>query len=247
MLYGVISDVHSNLEALEAVLAELDRLGAARILFVGDVVGYGADPNACVEIVHARAELCIRGNHDRMVAAGEAIWSYPYAGSDVRDADLRNREALSPVNTRRLRSLPSGPLEADGGILICHGSPSDEDEYLVSWTAMGAARELVLREYPRSSTCFFGHTHVALVVEDGRRAVEGGAALKLEEGALYLINPGAVGQPRDGDARASFGVLDAERRVYRNHRVSYDIAKAQRKIISSGLPRRFADRLRHGR
>jgi predicted phosphodiesterase len=247
VIYGVVSDVHSNLEAFEAVLAELERLGAERLLFLGDIVGYGADANACVERLEAVVARSVRGNHDRIVTGGEAIRSYAYADDEVQDADLWSRHELSPVNARRVADLAGGPLEVEDGILLCHGSPRDEDDYLTSWGEMAAAGALVAERHPGVTVCFFGHTHVPAAAQGRTRLAGSGEAVVLAQRPVALVNPGSVGQPRDGDPRASFGVYDSGRRVYVNHRVRYDVAVAGKKIVGRGLPRRFADRLVYGR
>lgn len=246
MIYGIISDVHSNLAALRAVLAELSRLGVDGILFLGDVVGYGADANECVALVCGAATRAIRGNHDRVVAGEEPLGSEDYSSDDVRDADLWNRGILTPESRRLIRGWPRGPLRVDGGILLCHGSPRSEDEYLLSWDAAADTGAFVRETYPETTVCFFGHTHVAVVLTDRGRAIPE-RDVCLEAGVRYLVNPGSVGQPRDGDPRAAFGVYDTDRRVYSGRKVSYDIGATQRTIVRSGLPRRFADRLSGGR
>lgn len=247
MIYGVISDVHSNLAALEAVLAELAHLGVDEILFLGDVVGYGADANACVELVGRAASRAIRGNHDRIVGGEDSPWAYEYSSDEVRDADLWSRRALTPGNAGMIRGLPPGPLGLAGGILLCHGSPRSEDEYLLSGEAAADSGAFLRGSYPGASVCFFGHTHTAIVLEAGGRALPERASHDLAAGGPFLVNPGSVGQPRDGDPRAAFGVFDAESRVYSGRRVSYDVCATQRGILRSGLPRRFADRLDCGR
>jgi predicted phosphodiesterase len=253
VLYGIISDVHSNLAALQAVLAELERACVDEILFLGDIVGYGADANACVEAVGRAAGRGVRGNHDRIVAGdgerdgGRGAWEYAYSSDDVRDADLWNRRSLSRENLDALGALPRGPARVDDGILLCHGSPRDEDEYLASWEAVDANQEILRGRHAGVSVCFFGHTHAAMVLAAGARAALGCGPVELDATGPYFLNPGSVGQPRDGDPRAAYGVYDAGRRVYSGRRVGYDIQATQRSIVRSGLPSRFADRLVRGR
>lgn len=247
MRYLILSDIHSNLEALEAVLAAAARQYDA-VLSLGDVVGYGADPNAVVEKVRALKPVAsIRGNHDKVAAGLDSSEDF---NSLARAAALWTQRTLSPSNLEYVRGLAAGPAIVDADIEICHGSPLDEDFYIVADVdaahAIGAAKRRL---------CFFGHTHVAMCGRmDGRRRIEiqtpdGQPELEvsLDDGVKYLINPGSVGQPRDGDARAAYAVVDLKRGVVRLQRVAYPIEVAQKKILEAGLPPPLAYRLGMGR
>jgi predicted phosphodiesterase len=244
--YLILSDIHSNWEALQAVLertsGEYDR-----ILCCGDLIGYGADPNAVVEWVRDNCAAVVRGNHDKACSGQEDLeWFNPVA----RQAALWTQAALTPENLAYTRDLPRGPLQIDGFQLL-HGSPVDEDEYVIGSFEAGEAFE-----YLEGPLGFFGHTHIQGGFIWNRRRVEtigrippGGERqrLELEESCAYLVNPGSVGQPRDGDIRAAYAIFDAEDRTVHYRRVPYDVGRAQAKIERAGLPHILADRLGVGR
>jgi predicted phosphodiesterase len=247
MRYLVLSDIHSNLEALEAVLhAAANRHDA--VLVLGDLVGYGADPNAVVERIRGlRPKGTVRGNHDKVAAGLDTADDFnPMA----KAAAHWTRSALTPASLDYLRSLPQGPHIVDAVVEICHGSPLDEDQYVVgdldATEAIAAARRPL---------CLFGHTHTALcAMLDARNRLEIDAPdgqpdleIALEPGVKYLVNPGSVGQPRDGDSRAAYALVDVDRKTVRLCRVAYPIDVAQKKIVESGLPPQLAYRLGMGR
>jgi len=246
MRYLVISDIHSNLEALEAVLRAAQKHDA--VLVLGDLVGYGADPNGVVERVRALAPAAIvRGNHDKVAAGLDTAEDFnPMA----RSAAQWTRDSLSPSTLEYLRALPEGPNVVDGTLEICHGSPLDEDLYVVA--DLDAARSIAVSRVP---VCLFGHTHVALSARmDGQRRLEIEAPqghpefeTRIEPDCKYLINPGSVGQPRDGDARAAYAIADTDRKLVTLYRVAYPIEAAQKKILEAGLPPMLAYRLGMGR
>jgi predicted phosphodiesterase len=246
--YLVISDIHSNLEALNAVLQASSKQKCDGVLVLGDLVGYGADPNAVVKRISELKPLAtVRGNHDK-VAAGlvEAEDFNPMARSAVD----WTRRALKPDALEYLRGLPAGPTVVDEQLEICHGSPLDEDLYVVA--DLDAIRSIGAARRP---LCLFGHTHVAMCAKlDAERRLEIEAPqghpefeTDLEPSARYLINPGSVGQPRDGDSRAAYAIADLDRNVVTLYRVAYPIEAAQKKILDAGLPPMLAYRLGMGR
>jgi len=247
MRYLVLSDIHSNLEALDAVLRAAAQKYDA-VLVLGDLVGYGADPNAVIDRVRGLAPRAIvRGNHDKVAAGLDDAEDFnPMA----KNAAQWTREALTPSNLAYLRELPVGPLKVDETVEICHGSPVDEDLYVVA--DLDAARSIASSRTP---LCLFGHTHVALSAKmDGQRRLEIEAPqghpefeTHIDPGAKYLVNPGSVGQPRDGDARAAFAIADTDRKLVTLYRVAYPIEAAQKKILEAGLPPMLAYRLGMGR
>ena len=258
--YAVLSDIHGNLEALQAVEAVLQDVPGSidSCLLLGDLVGYNADPAACLARGLQIASCCIRGNHDKVVAGTASDLDFnPVAQAAAR----RHRTMLSPAELARLRALPQGPIQAAPGIVLCHGSPHDEDWYLVDADDARAAFQALEALFPEARVCFFGHTHVAAVLRQRRprrgdrslrtpvrrRVLQSGASLALEPGSRYLVNPGSVGQPRDGNPAAAFGVFDADRNRYTQYRVAYPVAQAQRKIRALGLPELLASRLATGR
>jgi diadenosine tetraphosphatase ApaH/serine/threonine PP2A family protein phosphatase len=242
--YLVLSDIHANLEALDAVL----EAGAATdaVLILGDLVGYGADPNAVIDRVRGiRGATIIRGNHDKVGAGLEGVEGFnPIARSAIE----WTASELSADRRDWLAQLPAGPLAIDAGLEICHGAPFDEDVYIFdepeAYRAFAASRHAV---------CLFGHTHVPTAFcLDTRLQVLGPLRaprydIGLSPKAKYLINCGAVGQPRDGDGRAAFGILDTATATITILRVEYDVAAAQAKIIDAGLPELLAHRLAIGR
>lgn len=248
MRYLILSDIHSNLEALEAVLRASAAQKYDAVLVLGDLVGYGADPNAVVDRIRGlKPAAIVRGNHDK-VAAGldDADDFNPMA----KAAANWTREALTRRTLDYLRQLAAGPTIVDEYVEICHGSPLDEDMYVVAET--DAADALAATRRP---LCFFGHTHVALCGRlDGMRRLEIEAPqghpefhMLLEADGRYLVNPGSVGQPRDGDSRAAYAIADLERGEVTLYRVAYPIETAQKKILAAGLPPQLAYRLGMGR
>ena len=244
MRYLILSDIHANLEALDAVLAAEPAPDATLVL--GDLVGYGADPNAVIDRVRALpATLFIRGNHDKVGAGIDSVRSFNHL---ARHAIEWTSATLTSERTAWLAALPRGPMIVDDAVEICHGSPFDEDVYI--FDELDARRALVVSRRP---LCLFGHTHVpaAFRFENAFEAIpirrDAAFELPLDGEARYLVNCGAVGQPRDGDWRAAFGVLETDNRRLTFHRVSYDVGAAQEKIIRAGLPDVLAHRLAVGR
>ena len=245
MRYLVVSDIHANLEALEATLAAAGSYDRALVL--GDLVGYGADPNAVIERVRAmRNPVLIRGNHDKVGAGLEDVEGFNHL---ARFAIAWTAATLTPDNREWLAKLAQGPAIVDEAVEICHGTPFDEDVYV--FDDLDALRAIRAARRP---LCFFGHTHVPAIYKLGVNAELSMTPLTrlspfdlaLDDGR-YLINVGAVGQPRDGDARAAFGFYDTETRVVTLARAPYDVAAAQAKIIAAGLPEVLAQRLALGR
>jgi diadenosine tetraphosphatase ApaH/serine/threonine PP2A family protein phosphatase len=243
MTYLVISDIHANLEALEAVLAAAGSYDHALVL--GDLVGYGANPNEVVDRLRALpAVTFIRGNHDK---AATRLASVEHFNHLARFAIQWTSEQLTPENRQWLTELPLGPLAIDDLVEICHGAPFDEDAYI--FDDLDVRRAVASASHP---LCLFGHTHVPAVFKLAGSLLPLGPLrdrfeLQLEPTARYLVNCGAVGQPRDGDPRAAFAHVDSARRTLTLHRVPYDVATAQGKIIAAGLPDVLAHRLAIGR
>ncbi len=246
MLYLILSDLHANWEALQAVLARV-RPSFDRILCCGDVVGYGADPDPVTEWVRSNVSGIVRGNHDKACAGLEDLETFnPIA----RESAVWTQQVIKPENMSYLRGLAQGPQRIDG-FEIVHGSPLDEDEYL--FTEDEAAQ---VAPYLEARVSFFGHTHVQggflchrngvmrlrSVASDGDEAV-----LELENDVDYMVNPGSVGQPRDGDPRAAYALYDPQARLVTFGRAAYDIVAAQKKILDAGLPELLAMRLAVGR
>jgi len=242
--YLIISDIHANLEALEAVLADASAIGYDAVLCLGDLVGYGADPSAVVRrILDLKPVAIVRGNHDKVCAGLEPATLFNEA---ARRSVEWTKQALAPDERQVLVDLPPGPRRVSDEIEICHGAPFDEDHYIFDDADAGrAARSASAR------LCFFGHTHVPAVFTEAGDPTRTDSALAADELALprrgaALINVGSVGQPRDRDPRAAYGLLDLDRATIRMRRLPYDIKGAQAKILTAGLPPWLAERLELG-
>ena len=247
----LLSDIHSNLEALEACLAAAPSTDAT--VNLGDIVGYGASPNEVTVRVRNLGGIFVRGNHDRVVAGIDTVENFnPIAGA----AALWSRAQLTSENLDWLRDLPKGPVGTNelSAVQYVHGAPDNEDRYVV--TPQDAAVQLMQTSM---DVTFFGHTHIQGAFQLGgkfvrsvRPAYETVAKqevwdLRLKEGVKYMINPGSIGQPRDGDWRAGFAVFDSEQRIVSFFRVPYELRSAQEKILAASLPERLATRLAAGR
>jgi len=243
MRYLILSDIHSNAEALGAVLSRMRRKRYDRVVLLGDLVGYGASPNQVIDRLREikRTTVCVRGNHDRIVVQAEPAGVFnPIALKAARWTTGK----LTARNRGFLAAMPTGPLMVDGAFEICHGSPRDEDAYIFSdYDAFINFRE------SQAAVCFFGHSHIPSVftlTPEGIQVdvVEGPeVSWKLVAGRRYLINPGSIGQPRDRNPDASYAVYDAGERVVHFHREPYDVEGARRKIHRAGLPPMLGDRL----
>ena len=249
MVCAIVSDIHSNHEALAAVLSAIGTLPIDVLYCLGDLVGYNADPDACVQAILPRAKAVVRGNHDKAVAG---LLNLDWFNTTAREAVLWTRRSALESTLEAVRRLPQGPLEAEEGILLCHGTPYDEDAYLMDSFSIAESCRFLAASHPETRFCLHGHTHYPqVVVRKGEKKrpeiLRKQDEIRLEPGATYLINPGSVGQPRDGIALASFGILDTNRLVYSNLRVAYGVQETQRKILQAGLPPELARRLAEGR
>jgi diadenosine tetraphosphatase ApaH/serine/threonine PP2A family protein phosphatase len=242
----IVSDIHSNREALDAVLADA-RKQYDEVICCGDVVGYGASPAECIDWVRKYAFTIVRGNHDRACAVPDDAADFNPA---ALTATLWTHQILDRSDLLWLMELPQGPVRK-GDYEIAHGSPSDEDAYLFFGRQVAEEFELL-----QSPICFIGHTHVqgGWSAVDGRvaplvapRVKETERVLELREDALYFINPGSIGQPRDGDPRAGYAIWDTGENLVRFRRVPYDVRAAQQRILNAGLPEYLATRLAAGR
>ncbi len=246
-MYCVLADIHGNLEALEAVLTAAREAGAGRFLSLGDTVGYGPDPNACTRLVRERCDAALAGNHDLAAVGREDIGWF----NEVASAAIHWTAAeLEPDLATYLDSLPS-ELTRDS-LLLAHGSPLDPvREYVTdAWSASMNFRD---RQF---DLCFVGHAHYPLVFSLDRCGEDpgevqlgepgGGAVIDLLPGSRYIINPGAVGQPRDGNPQAAFALYDPGARRVEFRRVSYPLEVTQEKIRQAGLPLQLAERLSRG-
>jgi diadenosine tetraphosphatase ApaH/serine/threonine PP2A family protein phosphatase len=241
MIWAILSDVHGNLEALQAVLADCRREGTRRLIFLGDAVGYGADPGECLALIRDRAGLQIAGNHDR---GAVGLTDIDFFNPPARIALEWTTGVLSEESRAFLRRLPL-TLEAEGFTLV-HAAIPRPAEWNYILTADDAEESF---QALRGQAVFCGHSHRPLVVargKEGRPRHLEREAIVFEEGVQYLVNSGSVGQPRDHDPLAAYGLYDDETRQYRLKRVPYDIPRAQEKILRAGLPPSLARRLAYG-
>lgn len=246
----ILSDIHANLEALNACLEAAPDYD--RVFNLGDVVGYGANPNEVTERARELGKVFVRGNHDKACAGFSSLDGFnPIAGMAV----LWTRQHMTPENMEFLREMPAGPISPVAGVQCVHGSARDEDEYvLVARDAYGLLAE------SDAPLTFFGHTHIqcgfcideetnlgqVIVPNYGSARGKQAFEIHLKESARYLINPGSIGQPRDNDPRSGFLLYDSTDLAITFYRVPYDVAGAQKKILAAGLPERLAERLAEG-
>lgn len=245
----ILSDIHSNLEALEAVLH--DAQGSYdEILCCGDFVGYCANPVEVIDWARESVSLMVRGNHDRGCAGVSAGADLADFNLPARVATFWTRSQIREEHAEWLQALPAGPVYGEE-FQLCHGSPADEDEYLLSSSLVEPMDQFLLRP-----VCFVGHTHQqggwswqrgGLVPLSRPSLTEAQRVIDLDPDYLYLINPGSVGQPRDRDPRAAYALWDSEEHLLTLRRVKYDIRAAQSRILEAGLPELLAERLTQGR
>jgi predicted phosphodiesterase len=245
MRYLVLADIHANLPALEAVLADALRRGFDQALLLGDLVGYGAHPNEVLDrLASVVVAAAIRGNHDK-VAGGES--DAEEFNPIAKQSAEWTQQVLTPAHVALVRALPKGPALVDDWIEICHGTPYDEDAYVMDrLDALNAVQSA------RRQLCLFGHTHAPMAFtyrdhELGYRDTGSEYVLQVDAGCTYLVGVGSVGQPRDGDPSAAYGIVDGDRKQVSFYRVPYDVAAAQQAIRSAGLPDALAKRLALGR
>jgi diadenosine tetraphosphatase ApaH/serine/threonine PP2A family protein phosphatase len=246
MRLALIADVHSNLEALTSVLARIRQEGVEQLINLGDLVGYNASPNECLELLKDETVWSLAGNHDLALLEPRRARHFNQVAFQALNW---SREQLWPIYQEFLRGLPL-TLEVAGLILACHGSPSSPDVYLDHlFQARRAFSEL--SDLPQLRACFFAHTHQRALWHQDR---EGRislldifpAKMPLEPDGRYLLNPGSVGQPRDGNPEAAYAIFDTEEFSVHFHSVPYDVLSAQRRIFAAGLPPFLAERLALG-
>jgi predicted phosphodiesterase len=246
MRYLLLTDIHANLEGLETCLKDARARGYDETLVLGDIVGYGPDPNEVIQTIRAlNPKAIVRGNHDKVALGMNQAEGFHAA---ARAAAHWMLESLTHENREWLVALPMGPILIDGEIEICHGSPFDEDAYIFD--------ELDARhafESASAPVCFYGHTHFAVVfrmVKDLLEIVsppDGETALTIDPQSRYLVNPGSVGQPRDGDPRAAYAIYDTDAKQLDLIRLTYPLEITQEKMLKVGLPDPLARRLALGR
>lgn len=241
MIYIFISDVHSNMEAFEAVVEEISPLAERKVAFVGDIVGYGPEPNEAIELLRKVADFAIAGNHDW---AAVELTDITYFNIYAQQAVLWTRSVLKPGNASYLRSLkPMGKWE---GFTLAHGSPREPEAWHYLFSVQDAEANFGFFD---TQLCFVGHSHYPITFvqgQDGRVRSSRESTIKVLPGERYIINIGSVGQPRDGNPDAAFAIYDADRQVVQIKRVPYDIGTTQEKMTVRGLPSYLINRLAIG-
>ena len=246
MRLAVIADIHSNREALDSVLARIDQEGVDAIVNLGDLVGYNASPNECLELLQGRHVWSLAGNHDLALLEPERAQNFNII---AYEALMWCRQQVRPEFLEFLQGLPL-LRKLPGSFLACHGTPANPDTYI----AYHFQGKRVLKDLSKHSdlrVCFFGHTHRrALWYRDIRGKVAlrqiSPATMQLSPEEHYLINPGSVGQPRDGNPEAAYAIFDDEESSIQFKSVPYDVSGAQRRILAAGLPPYLAERLALG-
>jgi diadenosine tetraphosphatase ApaH/serine/threonine PP2A family protein phosphatase len=243
MRYAIIADIHSNLDAFQAVLEDISVRGAVdEIWCLGDIVGYGPEPRQCIELVKRYCAVCVTGNHD-LAAIGKM--ELAYFNPAAAEACLWTARELNPVDARYLGELPLKVTRDD--FLLVHGSPAEPAlEYIISASIAEKNFALFTDKF-----CLVGHSHVPMAYkEEGHTS----STIHLTEGVglvmrrqRMIVNPGSVGQPRDGDPRASYAIYDSEGKMLRLHRVEYNIGATQGKMMQAHLPVHLITRLEQGR
>jgi len=241
MRYAVFSDVHSNLEAFLACLDFLKNAKIDKYLFLGDIVGYGADPKECISLLRAINADCVAGNHDRAVIG---LTDIGYFNNVAKSSVLWTRENICEADRLFLSGL--GLVKETKGYCLVHGTLSHPDEFDYMSDVRRADEDFYTL---KTKVCFLGHSHrPGIYIEDKDKILyQGSGTLALEEGRRYIVNAGSIGQPRDGDPRACFCIYDEDAFSFEFQRVNYDVESAQKKIREAGLPESLAVRLAVGR
>ena len=242
MKYGIIADIHSNLEALETVLLELS--GVDKIVCLGDIVGYGPNPNECCQKIRELKCITVAGNHEKAVIQEMSL---EFFNKNAGEAVLWTREKITPDNFEYLKRLPL--IEKMDDFVAVHGSLRNPlEEYLTS-----LAEGIPTLEEMEAPICFVGHSHVPLVIfksengsYDGRR-LQDREEINTKLFTKMVLNPGGVGQPRDRDPRASYAIYDSEKKLATFYRVSYNIGTVQEKMRQENLPVSLIERIAYGR
>jgi diadenosine tetraphosphatase ApaH/serine/threonine PP2A family protein phosphatase len=242
MRYAILADIHGNLVAFTAVLQDIERRGGFdRIWCLGDIVGYGPEPHACIELLQQYDHICVAGNHDWAAIGMIDILDF---NEDAALANQWTSQQLTEKDKEYLKSLPQVISEYD--FSLAHGSPREPLwEYLFSTRAAEENLELFTTRF-----CLVGHSHIPLIFEQLPEEVkltklDADAIISLKENRL-IINPGSVGQPRDHDPRASYVIYDSDTGILYHHRVEYDIEATQEKMLQEKLPEFLILRLNHG-
>jgi predicted phosphodiesterase len=235
LLIAVISDIHANLEALETCLKKIDEIKPDKLVCLGDLVDYCAEPNECVELVKSRADVVVVGNHDRAQIDYSLVEDFT---ENAYISSVHTRSVIKPQHVEYFKTLPYTYSTED--LLFVHASPRKPEEFDYIVTSAEAKENF---KYFREQICFIGHSHYPCIFEQA-----GGLSSWIETGNLnkekrYIINVGSVGQPRDGDYRACFGLFDMKKFTFKHVRLDYPVQLTSNKIINEGLPVHLAERI----
>lgn len=242
MKIAIVSDIHSNLEAVEAVHKAIDGIGVDAIYFAGDVVGYGPDPNACTAWVMENTDLAVMGNHDIAAIGKIDIESF---NANAKKAIIWNSDQMESWAADFISTLPM--VISKNGVTVVHANPQDPEGWNYIFSLWDAEMNF---SYFESTFCFVGHSHQPVIVEmdgAGQVSVLPGESFLVEDGSRYLINVGSVGQPRDGNPEACFGLLDTDKGNFSFLRFPYEFKVTQEKMTTAGLPGPLVERLAEGR
>jgi predicted phosphodiesterase len=240
MRFAIFSDIHANLEAMEAVFQDAEGRNVTHYVCLGDVVGYNANPHECVQRIREMECPIVKGNHDEQASLEESSRDF----NELAEHAIEwTRENLTTEDKQWLRNLRLQRQVRD--FTIVHATLDTPEQWGYVFNTLDAGASFT---YQHTTVCFFGHTHVpmAFIRDDGVRRITF-EQIRIDSGRKYFINAGSTGQPRDGDWRAAYCIYDSEKNVVELHRVKYDLASAQSKIIKAGLPRLLAERLGLGR
>ncbi len=241
MRYGLISDIHGNLEALTVVINELQKRNVDEVLCLGDIIGYGPDPEECVDLVKRHANVILAGNHDY---AAMGMLDISYFNPHARRAIEWTSGQISDETRKFLKERPLMMVYDD--FTIVHATPAEPEKWNYILSLEDAADNFA---HFHNQVCFIGHSHVPVIIakdEQGKISVRKGPEIQLQDNEKYIINIGSVGQPRDLDPRAAFAIFDTESKHYELLRVAYDVQTTQQKILKKGLPYFLAERLAKG-
>lgn len=245
MRFAILADIHANWPAFEAVLEDLDEQPPVHMVYcLGDIIGYYTFPRECLAAVLEREIESIRGNHERYLV-GEVEGKIKQSTLDIIEFTRREITDEQYAYVEMLQNK----RKVRGHFVLVHGSPRNKDEYMMTPEKYAANLAKMAEMHPNYNLCFFGHTHKAVVAADGVlvEKIHKDTAVRLEQGKTYLVNPGSVGQPRDGCPLASYCIYDAEERVVHFYRREYAIEEAQQGIARHGFSAKLAERLERGK
>lgn len=242
MKYALLSDIHSNLEAFQAVIKDLECEKVDHVCFLGDIVGYGADPDQCIDLLLTLTARAVAGNHDW---AAVGLTDTSYFNSVAKTAVDWTAKQISPSQRKFLTNLPLTCMPS--GIQLAHATPHKPER----WDYIFSLQEAIDGfAHCQQQICFIGHSHSPVTFMENREGTVSllpDSSFSLRDECRYIINVGSVGQPRDGDPRAAYGIFDSEHLSFSLKRVAYPIEDTQKKIIAAGLPPSLASRLSAGK